>query len=201
MRSARVLIGPVLMVLLAGCGALDTAREPTPAKAAPKVPAPLLVTMGLAYADATADTRGFDVSDHDAFGRNRRTLNDKDWQVCFQDPRPPVSAADQRVYPQGSTIKLGVVKVTEKCTRTDHGRPRHVNALRELVGRTAHMARQDLGQDASIRFVQRNSNRVISWNLGDWHVCSIRSMNSGERYWHGQPVRIRVAERGKRCSR
>lgn len=196
MRLAVLTVASAL--LLAGCSGVDVARNAATGGGT-STTVPELQEMGLAYAKERADgAGGYNVEDHDASGRDRRSLDDQEWQVCFQVPE--AAPVNTRSYPRGTEIRVGVVRTTETCPRTDRGIPQKVEELDDLVGRTASMARRDLGAAASIDLVRdRGSGAVPTWNLGDWYVCSAESMNSSDTEWHGQPVRLRVAERGKKC--
>src|SRR4051794_36027999 len=104
---------------------------------------------GLAYALDQIDKAGFgDVESHDALGRDRGTGNEHDWVVCFQTPRSGPRSANSKVH-------LGVVKIIETCPAADEGVVHPVtDVMPDLTNRTAYMAAQDLGDTASIRFVQ-----------------------------------------------
>jgi hypothetical protein len=194
-----VVIVVLLVPMLAGCSGVEVARTAAAGDGGRRTAVPDLQEMGLAFAKERADgAGGYDVEDHDASGRDRRSLDDRDWQVCFQVPQ--AAPENTSTYPRGTQIRVGVVRTTESCPRSDRGVRRPVEDLGDLVGRTASMARRDLGSAASIQFVRdRGSGRVPSWNLGAWRVCSAVSMNSSDTGWHGQPVRLRVAERSKKC--
>lgn len=153
-----VLATPVVLVLifwLIGSGSADANSN-----------LPDVRSKGLQWATNETKTAGFgDVETHDALGRDRRWRDDKEWQVCFQEP-----AAGSRA--QGTAVRLGVVKIEESCPSSDQGRYDPAKqVMPDLTNRTAYMTRQILGQNASIRFLKREDGEEITHGLGDWRVC------------------------------
>jgi beta-lactam-binding protein with PASTA domain len=179
-----VLATPVVLVVifwLIGSGSADA-----------KSSLPNLQSKGLQWATAEAKSAGFgDIETHDALGRDRRWRDDKDWQVCFQDPRPGTR-------PQGTIVRLGVVKTEEKCPTTDQGRYDPAGkTMPDLRNRTAYMTRQILGENASIRFLKRSDGDEVSHGLGDWRVCG-QTPAAGQPF-DGVPVTTLVVEYETRC--
>ena len=179
-----VLATPVVLVVifwLIGSGAADA-----------KSNLPDLHSKGLQWATSEAKNSGFnDIETHDALGRDRRWRDDKDWMVCFQDP-----AAGS--HPQGTIVRLGVVKTEEHCPTTDQGRyNRAVKTMPDLTNRTAYMTEQILGPNASIRFIKLSDGEEVNHGLGDWRVCG-QTPATGERF-DGVPVTATLVEYEKRC--
>jgi beta-lactam-binding protein with PASTA domain len=147
---------------------------------------------GLQWASVEAEKAGFDdIETHDALGRDRRWRDDKEWMVCFQDPAP----GD---HPQGTIVKLGVVKTAERCPSSDQGRyDRAGRTMPNLVNRTAYMTRQILGDDASVRFLNRANGDEVTSGLGDWRVCG-QTPKEGQRF-DGVPVTTLVIRYENRC--
>jgi hypothetical protein len=179
-----VLATPVVLVVifwLIGSGSADAQSN-----------LPDLRSKGLQWAQRESETAGFgEIETHDALGRDRRWRDDKDWMVCFQDPAPGS-------HPEGTIVKLGVVKTEERCPTTDQGRyDRADKTMPDLTNRTAYMTSQILGPDASIRFLKRSDGEEVSHGLGDWRVCG-QTPKIGERF-DGRPVTTIVVPYETRC--
>jgi beta-lactam-binding protein with PASTA domain len=180
-----VLATPVVLVVifwLVGTGSADATSN-----------LPDLQGKGLQWATAQAKDAGFDkVETHDSLGRNRHWRDDKEWMVCFEVPRPGAQPA------KGTTVQLGVVKTDEVCPNADQGRFEPAKAqMPDLVNRTAYMTVKILGDNASIRFLNRANGDEVSRSLGDWRVCA-QSPKPGERF-DGLPVTTLVIPYEKRC--
>jgi hypothetical protein len=179
-----VLATPVILVLifwLVGSGSADA-----------KAKLPDVRQKGLQWAVAQVKDAGFDnIETHDALGRDRHWVNDKDWKVCFEVPGPgPTDAKTQ--------IQLGVVKTDETCPKTDQGRYEPATTtMPNLVTKTAYMTTQILGKNASISFLQESNGNEVKHNLGDWQVCS-QSPTPGQRF-DGVPVTTVVVKYGASC--
>jgi hypothetical protein len=154
---------------------------------------PQLETKGLKWAEARANTAGFDnVTSHDALGRDRGQRDTKSWQVCFMRP-------GSGKHTRNTEIELGVVRLSEKCPSSDQGRIERAGAIMpNLLGRTAYMARVALGDDASIRFVDVVSQSAIDHNLGDYRICT-QEPAAGEP-WDGVPVKAAVVPYNDDCA-
>ena len=94
-----VAVVAVALGVLAGCGGTGAddrtaaAPSPPPARTAepepPAVALPNLVGKGLQAAEDEAQAAGFfALASHDALGRRRDQVQDREWTVCFQDPAP-----------------------------------------------------------------------------------------------------------------
>ncbi|HST82540.1 MAG TPA: hypothetical protein VLL08_12465 [Kineosporiaceae bacterium] len=167
-----VLATPVVLVVifwLIGSGSADA-----------KSNLPDLHSKGLQWAMSESKNAGFgEIETHDALGRDRRWRDDKEWMVCFQDP-----AAGS--HPEGTVVRLGVVKTEERCPSSDQGRyDRATTQMPNLVNRTAYMTTQILGPNASIRFLKKDGDEVTH-GLGDWRVCG-QTPKTGQRF-DGLPV-------------
>jgi hypothetical protein len=179
-----VLATPVVLVVifwLVGSGSADAHSN-----------LPDVHAKGLQWAKAQTKDAGFDkIQTHDALGRNRRWHDDKDWMVCFEDPRPGAQ-------PAKTEVKLGVVKTDETCPSADQGRYEPAGTVMpDLVNRTAYMTNKILGDNASVRFMNRTSGDEVNHDLGDWRICA-QSPKPGERF-DGLPVTTLVVPYEKRC--
>jgi hypothetical protein len=179
-----VLATPVLLVLifwLVGSGSADARSN-----------LPDVTGKGLQWATAQTKDAGFGtVKTHDALGRNRHWRDDKEWMVCFEDPRPGAE-------PAKTAVQLGVVKTNEVCPNADQGRYEPATTkMPDLTNRTAYMTTKILGDNASIRFINRANGSDVGHSLGDWRVCK-QSPQAGDRF-DGVPVTTLVIPYEKRC--
>jgi hypothetical protein len=179
-----VLATPVVLVVifwLIGSGSADAQSS-----------LPDLRSKGLQWAMSESKNSGFeDIETHDALGRDRRWRDDKDWMVCFQEP-----AAGS--HPEGTKVRLGVVKTEERCPSSDQGRyDRATKTMPDLVNRTAYMTTQILGPNASVRFLKRADGEEVTHGLGDWRVCG-QTPKVGQRF-DGLPVTTLVVPYETRC--
>ncbi len=67
----------------------------------------------------------------------------------------------------------------------------------DLKNRTAYMASEILGDNASVRFIDREDGDEVDGNLGDYRVCS-QEPKAGETF-DGVPVSMLVVEYEERC--
>jgi hypothetical protein len=179
-----VLVTPVVLIVifwLVGSGS-----------AVAKANLPDVRGKGLQWAQSQTKDAGFgNVETHDALGRNRRWSDDKEWQVCFEDPRPGSQ-------PSTAHVQFGVVKIAERCPTTDQGRyVRAVTTMPNLVNRTAYMTTKILGDNASVRFVDRGDGDDVTRDLGDWRICG-QAPQPGQRF-DGVPVTTLVVPYEKKC--
>ena len=154
---------------------------------------PQLETKGLKWAEARANTAGFDdVKSYDSLGRTRGQRDVKSWMVCFMTP----GSGNHR---RSTNVELGVVRLSEKCPTTDQGRIDRAGAVMpNLLGRTAYMARVALGDDASIRFVDVVSKSEVDHGLGDYRICTQEPAEG--QAWDGLPVKAAVVPYNDSCA-
>src|SRR6266536_4973415 len=111
---------------------------------------PNLIGKGLQTAQDDAQAAGLSsLTSHDATGRARHQILDRDWKVCFQAP-----AAGAAVN-SGTTVDFGVVKLDETCPATDQGTQvpsaaAQGQAMPDLIGKSLNVARDSLPSDTSI---------------------------------------------------
>ena len=95
-------------------------------------------------------------------------------------------------------MKLGVVKIEERCPRQDQGIYQPAGTtMPDLTNRTAFMAGKILGPNASVRYLDREDGDDVTHGLGDWRVCS-QSPAAGDRF-DGLPVTTLVVKYEDRC--
>jgi hypothetical protein len=179
-----VLATPVVLVVifwLIGSGSADATST-----------LPDVRNKGLQWAANEAEKSGFgEIETHDALGRDRRWRDDKEWMVCFQAP-------GAGVHPQGTVVRLGVVKTEERCPSADQGRYNKAGeTMPNLLNRTAYMTSKILGSDASVRYLDREDGDEVTRGLGDWRVCG-QTPKAGQRF-DGLPVTTIVVPYETRC--
>lgn len=186
---AAIVVGAFIFILLITGGSSRDADLPA------------LGGKGLAWAVDDLKDAGFEsVSAYDAWGRNRNSQDDREWRVCFQRP----AAGEQ---PTSVTVQLGVVLVTQECPSETEGGDQGVRhavqgIMPDVIRRTPYMVREDFGDDASLRFVDRAGStpeevKLVEDDLGDWQICT-QSVPAGARYI-GQPVEMQVVGYGQPC--
>lgn len=156
-------------------------------------PLPNLIGKGLQSAQDTAQAAGFFVlKSHDALGRGRHQILDRDWKVCTQTP-----AAGTR--PVNGTVDLGAVKLAESCPSTDTGTsaPKAGALMPNFRGKALSTARAALDSSTSISTddVSGQSRMIIVES--NWQVCS-QSPAAGTTLT-GQPVAFKAVKFGEDC--
>lgn len=213
--SAWVLIVGVVVVVALGVITVAAGRT------SQAVTIPDMRERGLDWAVDHLGAAAFrDVTAHDALGRDRGIGDRHDWQVCFQtvDDGRGADGARHFVPVTGpmelervGAVRLGVVKATETCPDRDQGVvARATTTMPDLVGRTAYIAQQALGDKATIlvrdvgdrddeglltRF--SSADRFVTRGLGDWRVC-MQSPAAGEEF-DGKVVRLQAVRYDATC--
>jgi hypothetical protein len=152
---------------------------------------------GLQTAQDDAQAAGFPgLSSHDASGRGRLQILDRDWKVCFQTPAAGSTASS------GSQIDFGVVKLDETCPATDQGAPSpspvsEGQAMPDLTGKGLKVAVAALPSGTSIRAKDISGRHRLIIIESDWTVCS-QGPAPGAQF-NGQPVTFGVVKVGEPC--
>jgi hypothetical protein len=158
---------------------------------------PDLVGKGLQVAQDSAQAAGFfSLSSHDASGRGRSQVLDRNWKVCFQQPAAGLLSTSTKV-------DFGAVELTEVCPATDLGTTPSSAAgtppsvMPELVGKSVNVAKTALGSDASVTLVDATGKGRSVFLESNWQVCS-QSPAAGQPY-AGEPVTLNVVKFGETC--
>ncbi len=184
-------------MLAVACGSAGLSPSPaTPSTSVVKA-VPDLVGKGLATAETDAQAAGFgNITTHDASGRGRIQILDRDWKVCSQTPSAGTSAST------ASPVGLGVVKLDETCPAADQGTasPSPVSEgqpMPDLIGRSLNVAVAALPSSTSItaRDVSGRGRLVIIQS--NWRVCT-QHPGPGVTF-RGQPVSFGVVKFGESC--
>ena len=188
--------------LLTACGSGSGSQSPTVA-ATSGVPASAESTVtnfigkGLQTAQDDAQAAGFHhLTSHDATGRARHQILDRNWKVCFQTPAAGRSASRE------TTIDFGVVKLEETCPATDQGTQPPSSAsegqgMPNLVGKSLSVATGSLPSGTSITSKDVSGRGRLIIVKSNWKVCT-QNPRPGTPF-NGQPVSLRVVKFGESC--
>ncbi|MFI6157296.1 hypothetical protein ACIBCA_31950 [Kitasatospora sp. NPDC051170] len=210
-RAALALLAAITVVSLAACEPTATTSSgagsagsattaPATAAAPPAAPAaktgtlPNLVGKGLQTAQDTAQAAGFyNLTSHDALGRDRLQIDDRNWKVCTQTPAPGAQAATAKV-------DLGAVKLDETCPAQDQGAGGPTKAggtMPDFKGRAVSVARDSLPGSTSISVKDASPQNRMVLVQSNWQVCT-QDPAPGTALT-GQPVTIKAVKFGESC--
>jgi hypothetical protein len=178
---------------------LAPAESTAPAEAATNAArtVPNFIGKGLQTAQDDARTAGFhNRTSHDATGRARHQVLDRDWKVCFQTPAAGTPASSD------TTLDFGVVKLDESCPATDQGThsPSSVpegQPMPNLNGKSLNVAAGSLPSSTSITSKDITGQDRSIFVESNWKVCT-QNPKPGARF-NGQPVTLGVVKFGEPC--
>ncbi|GJF32871.1 hypothetical protein KNE206_55710 [Kitasatospora sp. NE20-6] len=153
---------------------------------------PNFVGMGLQSAQDKAQAADFYLlTSHDALGRSRMQLDDRNWKVCTQSP-----ASGQQ--DTGAKIDMGAVKLDEQCPATDQGAstPKAGSTLPDFKGKSAAAARDALDRSTSWSVKDLQEGRMVLLE-SNWQVCT-QDPAPGTAL-NGQPVSLGVVKFEEKC--
>lgn len=153
---------------------------------------PSFVGMGLQSAQDKAQAAGFYLLvSHDALGRSRSQILDRDWKVCTQTP----AAGPQDT---GVKVDMGAVKVDETCPATDQGTatPKASDVMPDFMGKSAAAARDTLDSSTSLSVKDLLKGRMVLVE-SNWQVCT-QTPAAGTTL-NGQPVSLGVVKFEEKC--
>lgn len=148
---------------------------------------------GLQSAQDQAQAAGFrHLASHDALGRGRAQVLDRNWKVCSQTPEPGE-------HPTGTKVDFAAVKLEESCPTGDEGAaPRTAGStMPDFAGRSVKAARQALDKSTSITAKDVSGRDRMVLVESNWQVCSQRPA-AGARL-DGQPVSLAAVKFGESC--
>ena len=202
LRGMAVLAVVAAGTLLTACGSGSTSQSPTVA-ATSGVPASALSTVtnfigkGLQTAQDDAQAVGFHhLTSHDATGRARHQILDRNWKVCFQTPAAGTSAS------RDTRLDFGVVKLGETCPATDQATQSPSSAsegqgMPNLVGKSLNVATGSLPSGTSITSKDVSGHGRLIIVKSNWKVCT-QNPKPGTQF-NGQPVNLGVVKFGESC--
>ncbi|MFD5437687.1 hypothetical protein ACFWJ4_36735 [Kitasatospora sp. NPDC127067] len=176
------------------------APAPTPATGAPAAAAagtavlPNFVGMGLQSAQDTAQSAGFFLlTSHDALGRDRNQILDRNWKVCAQNPAPGS-------HPTGTKIDMGAVKLEENCPAQDQGANGPAKAgstMPDFKGKAVSVVRDSLPGNTSLSTKDAGPKNRAVLVQSNWQVCG-QDPAPGAALT-GQPVSVTAVKFGETC--
>ncbi|WP_322760104.1 hypothetical protein [Frankia sp. Cr2] len=156
---------------------------------------PNLVGKGLQFAQDTAQAASFTtLTSHDALGRGRHQILDRDWQVCDQSPAAGT-------HPVSTKVDFGVVKLEESCPAAGSVPttiPSIGTTMPNLTGRSLNAVRPAFGSNASITLHDATGGHRPVVVESNWKICST-SPAAGKPYSLGTPVTFNVVKVEETC--
>jgi hypothetical protein len=156
---------------------------------------PNLVGKGLQYAQDSAQAAGFySLRSHDALGRGRHQVLDRDWKVCFQQP-------GAGLIPTSAEVDFAAAKTEESCPAADSTPVAEGDAgaatMPRVIGQSAQVAQTALGNSASVTLVDGSGAGRAVLVASNWKVCR-QSPAAGTPY-AGVPVTLTVVKFAESC--
>lgn len=178
-----------------GASVADTgeAADESSADAESSATLPDMAGKGLQSAQDEAQAAGFyHLTSHDALGRGRNQILDRNWKVCSQVPAPGTHATDAKV-------DFGAVKLEESCPASgDQAEPEEAGStMPDFTGKSVKVARQALDSSTSITVNDVSGQDRMVLVESNWQVCSTDPA-AGTKL-DGQPVTIETVKFGESC--
>lgn len=195
-RSSGIAVLAVA-ALVTACGSGGIGRSPTTGAPSAAKTVANFIGKGLQTAQDDAQAQGFyNLTSHDASGRGRHQIFDRDWKVCFQTPAAGTTVSS------GSKLDFGAVKLDETCPAADQGSqsPSPVSegqAMPDLTGKSLTVAVGSLPSGTSITAKDISGRGRLIIVQSNWKVCS-QDPRSGAQF-NGQPVTFGVVKFGESC--
>ncbi|MFF2780341.1 hypothetical protein ACFVU3_36210 [Streptomyces sp. NPDC058052] len=154
---------------------------------------PSFVGMGLQSAQDKAQELGYYyLSSHDALGRGRNQVLDRNWKVCSQSPQPGR-------HPHTTKIDFGTVKLEETCPAEDSGGDvaDASSTMPNFRGKSVKVAREALDPSTSLTVTDVSGADRMILVESNWQVCS-QEPASGTTL-NGQPVTLHAVKFDEGC--
>jgi beta-lactam-binding protein with PASTA domain len=166
-------------------------RDTTPDAATASLPD--MIGKGLQSAQDQAQDAGFyNLASHDALGRSRTQILDREWKVCSQTPK----AGE---HPTNTKVDFAVVKLEETCPATDQGAKTEApgSTMPDFKGKSVKVAREALDPSTSITVNDASGQGRIIVIESNWKVCS-QNPAAGTKL-EGQPVTLNAVKFEESC--
>ncbi|MFE7563632.1 hypothetical protein [Kitasatospora sp. NPDC057500] len=155
---------------------------------------PNFIGMGLQSAQDAAQKAGFYLlTSHDALGRSRNQIADRNWKVCGQSP----AAGEQ---PTSAKVDMAAVKLDEQCPSHDRGASAPTKAgavMPDLKGKAVSTAHDSLDRSTSITAEDATAQNRIIVVQSNWQVCSQDPAPGAPL--NGRPVTLKAVKFGETC--
>lgn len=154
---------------------------------------PNFVGMGLQSAqDAAQDAGFYSLKSHDALGRARYQILDRDWKVCSQTPKAGAKTSTS------TKLDFGAVKLDETCPSKDQSAPSAAGGkMPSFKGKSVKAARAALDSSTSITVNDASGDDRFVLLESNWKVCS-QKPTAGAKL-HGQPVTLDAVKFDESC--
>lgn len=154
---------------------------------------PNFVGKGLQSAQDEAQAAGFyNLDSHDASGRDRNQILDRDWKVCAQTPAAGTKTSTD------TKLDFGTVKLDETCPAKDQSAPAEAGtAMPNFVGKSVKAARSSLDSSTSITVKDATGDSRIIVVESNWKVCT-QDPKAGAKL-NGQPVTFTAVKYEETC--
>jgi hypothetical protein len=154
---------------------------------------PEMAGKGLQSAQDQAQKAGFyNLTSHDALGRGRNQILDRQWKVCFQTPQ-----AGER--PTDTKVDFATVKLEEDCPAKDAGTETEAagGTMPDFKGKSVKVARQALDSSTSLTVTDASRQGRMVLVESNWKVCS-QDPAAGVKL-DGQPVTLTAVKFEESC--
>ena len=151
------------------------------------------VGMGLQSAQDTAQEQGFySLKSHDALGRARFQILDRDWKVCSQNVKAGTRASTD------TKLDFGAVKLDETCPAKDQAAPSVAGGkMPDFKGKSVKAARGALDSSTSITVNDASGADRMVLIASNWQVCTQKPAAGAKL--NGQPVTLDAVKYGETC--
>ena len=155
--------------------------------------APDFVGMGLQSAQDAAQSAGFyALASHDALGRDRHQILDRDWKVCSQN------IAAGKTVATDTKLDFGAVKLNETCPAKDQKAPAEAGGtMPDFKGKAVKVARAALDSGTSITVKDASGDDRMIIVESNWQVCG-QKPGAGAKL-SGQPVEFTAVKFDESC--
>ncbi|MFC8432239.1 hypothetical protein [Streptomyces sp. NPDC057253] len=205
-RTVGVTLIAASLLTLVGCKDVTTSSDSTADKPTTTATTSKQTDAGTAPTGQLADMRGkglqsaqdqaqeagfYYLDSHDALGRGRNQILDRDWKVCSQQP-----AAGE--HPKNTKIDFGAVKLEEDCPSKDAGEQETAGTtMPNFKGKAVKVARQALDPSTSITVKDASGQDRLVLVESNWKVCS-QTPSAGTKL-DGQPVTLTAVKFEESC--
>ena len=174
-------------------GSTASASTGTSSKTAATATVPNFVGMGLQSAQDTAQAAGFyNLDSHDALGRDRNQILDRDWKVCSQNLKAGSKESTD------TKLDFGAVKLKETCPAKDQAAPTAAGGtMPNFKGDSVKAARAALDSSTSITVKDASGQGRFILVESNWQVCS-QTPAAGAKL-AGQPVTLNAVKFDESC--
>ena len=175
-------------------GVSATSIKSSGAKASREAKAvPAFVGMGLQSAQDAAQSNGFyALASHDALGRDRHQILDRDWKVCSQN------IAAGKTVATDTELDFGAVKLDETCPAKDQKAPAEAGGtMPDFKGKAVKVARTALDSGTSITVKDASGDDRMIIVESNWQVCG-QKPDAGAKL-SGQPVEFTAVKFDETC--